>query len=385
MSKKKFDVFSIGKGLHVADKWWIYLIIPAIVILVALIAFMSYALTAGTVSQGMNIGLDFTGGSALTVTIGQDLSEEQYQAFSKAYVDAIKGQGFNVSEPQRTGSGDTYAIYIKYYNAALDDDLQELNLNITDDIVAVSETLADQYREELGDSFRITAEKNISIEARSAGAAAKLLKQAIIAIVITWALVLIYVIIRFELWSGIAAVIALALDIIHMIAFTIICHLPVNTTFVAALITIVAYSINNTIVVFDRVRDHVKGKGIAINSLNISQEVDSAVQDTFGRSVATTITTLITVVLLAIIGVQSISLEFCLPVIFGLLSGVFTSVCVAPSLYVAMRKSVFKRKEKQVGYVGAVAKEGNANKNAARKNSKKKQVRANVSHKYRRK
>ena len=167
----------------------------------------------------------------------------------------------------------------------------------------------------------------------------------------------------------------------------------------AALITIVAYSINNTIVVFDRVREHVKSKGTQITSRNIGFEVDTAVQETTGRSIATTITTMITVVLLCIIGVDSVR-EFCLPVIFGLLSGVFTSLCIAPSIYVAMRLAWFKRHEVKSGYVGAVAKseqavyetidgdEDAAPKAAAPKaknNNKKKQQNANLVYKYKRK
>ena len=320
----------------------------------------------------MNLGLDFTGGTALTVRVGQDLSDAQFDDLSKAFVDIIESKGFKASEPQRTGANEETAIYIKYFNAAEDDDkLGDLNNDIVNE-VAVKST-------EMGFDINNSSE-NISWQAISSGSAKRLVRQAIIAIVITWALVLLYVIIRFELWSGIAALIALMFDVIVMTSMTIIFHVPVNSTFVAALITIVAYSINNTIIVFDRVRDHVKNKGTTINSSNISYEVDVAVQETTGRSIATTITTMLTVIMLCILGVDSIR-EFCLPVIFGLLSGVFTSLFVAPSLYVAMRLAWFKRKEGKDGYVAAAA----TNTSKPPKAKKKKKVAANVSHKYKRK
>ena len=342
MSKKKISIFDLGNNLHVAGKWNYYILVPAVILLVAVIAFSIYAAVNHTASQGMNLGLDFTRGTSLTVSIGEQLTDEQCNQLSGAFVQIIEAKGFSAQNTQMTGSGTDTAIYIKYANPTLDDQLSELNTQIVNEVVVKSG--------ELG--YPITAEENVSWQSISAGSANKLLRQAIIAILITWVLVLIYVIIRFELWSGIAAVIALMIDVIVMVSMTVICHVPVNSTFVAALITIVAYSINNTIVVFDRVREHVRSKGTQINSRNIGFEVDTAVQETTGRSIATTITTMITVLLLCILGVDSVR-EFCLPVIFGLISGVFTSLFIAPSLYVAMRMAWFKRHETVSGYIGA--------------------------------
>ena len=377
MSKKKFDLLNIGSTLKVAGKWNIYLLVPAVIVLAAIIAFSIFSAVNGTAQQGMNLGLDFTGGTALTVKVGQDITDEQFDVASKAFVNIIESKGFSASEPQKTGTNEDTAIYIKYFNAAEDDDkLGDLNNEIVNE-VAVKAT-------ELGYDVNNSSE-NISWQAISAGSAQRLVRQAVIAIVITWALVLIYVIIRFELWSGIAALIALMFDVIVMTSMTIIFHVPVNSTFVAALITIVAYSINNTIIVFDRVRDHVKNKGTAITAENIGFEVDTAVQETTGRSIATTVTTMLTVVVLCIIGVDAVR-EFCLPVIFGLLSGVFTSLFIAPSLYVAMRLSWFNRKAKKAGYENVAAKSTKANKDTKPAPSKKKnKVSANVTHKYKRK
>ena len=380
MSKKKISFFDLGNNLHVAGKWNYYILVPAVILLVAVIAFSIYAAVNHTASQGMNLGLDFTGGTSITITIGEDLTDAQYDQLSEAFVGIIEAKGFSTQNTQKTGSGTDTAIYIKYSNPTLDDQLSTLNTEIVNEVVAKSG--------ELG--YSITAEENVSWQSISAGSANKLLRQAIIAILITWVLVLIYVIIRFELWSGIAAVIALMIDVIVMVSMTIICHVPVNSTFVAALITIVAYSINNTIVVFDRVREHVRSKGTQINSRNIGFEVDTAVQETTGRSIATTITTMITVLLLCIIGVDSVR-EFCLPVIFGLLSGVFTSLFIAPSLYVAMRMAWFKRHETVSGYIGATSSRTEAEVpvetavRPAKKGKKKPKKNENLVYKYKKK
>lgn len=375
MSKKKFNLMNIGSNLKVAGKWNIYLLVPAVIVLAAIIAFSIFAAVNHTAQQGMNLGLDFTGGTALTVKVGRDLTDQEFQDVSNAFVKIIEDKGFSVSEPQKTGVSEETAVYIKYFNAAEDDDkLGDLNNEIVNE-VAVKAT-------EMGYDVNNSSE-DISWQAISAGSAKRLVRQAIIAIVITWALVLLYVIIRFELWSGIAALIALMFDVIVMTSLTILFHVPVNSTFVAALITIVAYSINNTIIVFDRVRDHVKNKGTTITAENIGFEVDSAVQETTGRSIATTITTMLTVIVLCIIGVDAVR-EFCLPVIFGLLSGVFTSLFIAPSLYVAMRMSWFRRKAKSAGYENVAAVKTNASA-PAKPAKKKKKVAANVTHKYKRK
>ncbi|MBQ4443875.1 MAG: protein translocase subunit SecF [Clostridia bacterium] len=375
MSKKKFNLMNIGSNLKVAGKWNIYLLVPAVIVLAAIIAFSIFAAVNHTAQQGMNLGLDFTGGTALTVKVGRDLTDQEFQDVSKAFVKIIEDKGFSASEPQKTGVNEETAVYIKYFNAAEDDDkLGDLNNEIVNE-VAVKAT-------EMGYDVNNSSE-DISWQAISAGSAKRLVRQAIIAIVITWALVLLYVIIRFELWSGIAALIALMFDVIVMTSLTILFHVPVNSTFVAALITIVAYSINNTIIVFDRVRDHVKNKGTTITAENIGFEVDSAVQETTGRSIATTITTMLTVIVLCIIGVDAVR-EFCLPVIFGLLSGVFTSLFIAPSLYVAMRMSWFRRKAKNAGYENVAAVKTNASA-PAKPAKKKKKVAANVTHKYKRK
>lgn len=176
----------------------------------------------------------------------------------------------------------------------------------------------------------------------SASVSDEILKSAILAISISLVLMLIYIIIRFELLSGIAAVAALAHDVLIMFAFMIIFQIEINSTFIAALITILGYSINNTIIIFDRVRENMRiyahkrdERGKKVKPAYIANK---SVQETIWRSINTTLTTLIMIGMIAILGVTSVQV-FALPIIFGLLAGTFSSVCLAPTLWAMLAKT----------------------------------------------
>ena len=164
----------------------------------------------------------------------------------------------------------------------------------------------------------------------SASVSTELLTSAICAIIGALALMLLYIFIRFELASAVSAIVALFHDVLIMVCFMAIFHIEINSTFIAALITILGYSINNTIIIFDRVREVVKN-GMAKNS-SYSRIANFAVRDTMLRSLNTSLTTLITIAMVAIIGVPDIRI-FALPIIAGLLAGTYSSICIAPSVW----------------------------------------------------
>lgn len=170
----------------------------------------------------------------------------------------------------------------------------------------------------------------------------ELLTTAICAIILAIVLMLAYIAIRFELSSGLAAIVALFHDIVIMFCFMAIFHIEIGSTFIAALITILGYSINNTIIVFDRVREMTKLD--KDRKLTGTQIANGAVSNTLLRSINTTLTTLITIGMVAIIGVSDIRI-FALPIIAGLLAGTFSSICIAPSIWQMIRDR--KRKPKQ--------------------------------------
>ncbi len=168
------------------------------------------------------------------------------------------------------------------------------------------------------------------------------LKSALLAISVALVCMLVYIIIRFELLSGISAVIALAHDILMMFCFMGIFHIEINATFIAAMITILGYSINNTIIIFDRVRENRKlyaqKRGANGKLVKPPFIANKSVQETLTRSIFTTLTTLVTISLVAIIGVESVKI-FALPIIFGLIAGTYSSLFLAPTVWAMLATS----------------------------------------------
>lgn len=175
----------------------------------------------------------------------------------------------------------------------------------------------------------------------SSTVSSEILKSALLAVSVALLLMLVYIIIRFELLSGIAAVLALLHDILIMVCCMGIFHIEINSTFIAALITILGYSINNTIIIFDRVRENIKfyaNKRLNGKLVKPAYIANKSVQETIWRSINTTLTTLIMIAMVAIIGVTDIRI-FALPIIFGLLAGTYSSVFMAPTIWAMLAKS----------------------------------------------
>lgn len=147
-------------------------------------------------------------------------------------------------------------------------------------------------------------------------------------------LILIYITIRFEFRSGVAAVITLCHDICVMMAVFAIFQLPVNMNFIAAALTILGYSINATIVIFDRVRENAKG---VTNVRVFGEVVDRSIKQTLARSINTSITTLIPILLILILGVPSIQ-NFAIALIVGILSGTYSSIFISAPLWTNLKK-----------------------------------------------
>ncbi|MDE6618731.1 MAG: protein translocase subunit SecF [Clostridiales bacterium] len=185
----------------------------------------------------------------------------------------------------------------------------------------------------------------------------ELLFTAILAVSLALIFMLCYIGLRFQLSSGLACIIALFHDLIIMFAAMAIFHVEINSTFIAALITILGYSINNSIIIFDRVRENMRS--IYAKNMTPEQVANKSIKDTLLRSINTTITTLIMIAMVAIIGVSDIRI-FAIPIIIGLLAGTYSSICIAPSLWALFQRvgknranfnlpPVDKNKQKQKG------------------------------------
>ncbi|MCQ2437004.1 MAG: protein translocase subunit SecF [Clostridia bacterium] len=183
----------------------------------------------------------------------------------------------------------------------------------------------------------------ISIDHVSAIAGRDLISNAVKALLIAFACMLIYIAIRFDLFSGLAALFGLAHDVLVMCAFMVFFRglFQINSPFIAAILTIVGYSINNTIIIFDRIRENLRRPGMTQKSR--TEVVEVSVSETLARTINTTLTTLITLVCLYIFGVTSIR-EFAFPLIIGMLAGTYSSVMLSGQVWASWTSKVAARK-----------------------------------------
>lgn len=336
----------------------IWFIIPLIIIVIAAAVFTGYAVSYKDISKGMNIGTDFAGGSVVNLVLGEtELSDSsKYNAHLKTVTDILQDDAIaeqvvqyakdelgndidvsavkaTVSYSQKSDSGANMTLVVKYDNISKTyDSTNELTKYRNELIVS---RLNEIYSADNGYS-------NVKVTYSNIGATASetLIRTAIISLAISLAIILVYVIIRFELWSGLAAIIALIHDVAIMVALTIAFHIQVNSSFIAAMITIVAYSINNTIIIFDRVRENSKiEKKLNTNAIIDNFDIaDKSTKQSMTRTINTTVTTMFAIVIFAILGASTVR-EFALPVIFGLIAGFYSSVFISPALYALMKNA----------------------------------------------
>ncbi len=348
--KAKTDFRNPENTLHISKHKGIFFIVPVVIIIIACILGTIYQLVP-SIDGFFNAGIDFQGGTILTVTMnGAEMLGANTDKNKNIITKAIKDKHFEVSVTQTSGDN---AIIVRYKNIAhytdgtmknygSDENTEELNNINTSICNAIEEAFKAEYSGE-----------NVSIKATSsmisASASSDLIKKACLAVGIALIVILIYIIIRFDFFSGICAIIGLLHDLLIMIAFTVICRVEMNSEYVAALITIVSYSINNTIMVFDRVRAISKDNKKTDVALDPNEIVDNAVTQSFTRTLLATATTMIVIICLIIFSVTSVR-TFGLPILFGLCAGLFSSTCLAPNLWSLMKSADNKRKENKLKY-----------------------------------
>ena len=277
--------------------------------------------------QILNYSLDFMGGSSTSITFdegaeGFDGSGNASDEFKNEVTEAVK---------QSAGLSD----------AEISDVAGERTL-----IVRTTDLTEDQQKQvvaDLGTKYNV-AKENIEIETISASVSNEMKTDAVIAVVIAAICMLIYIWIRFKnLAFGASSVIALIHDVIVVLMVYAVgsAFISVGSTFIACMLTIVGYSINATIVVFDRVRENRKTAGSRAEVANV---VNESITQTLSRSINTSITTLIMVVVLAVLGVDSVR-QFAIPLIAGIVSGCYSSVCLAGTIWFFLNKMSKKSKK----------------------------------------
>lgn len=302
---------------------------------------------------GMNVGLDFGGGAKMEIDFGVALynHEDVKGDLIKKVEDTIKAEGFEIGSTRWSGDVETvFEVGIKYSlnGKKINANNSEAQAEFIDKIKNTEEgglkaKIVNAVKASYPDFEPVI--KNVTVV--SGSTSQQLLTNAIWATVVAVVVMLIYIGFRFTLASGLAAVIALLHDVLVMLALTTIFQIQVNTTFIAAVITIVGYSINATIVIFDRIREVSKLE--SMKGASDSEIANKSIVDTLGRSILTTITTLSAIVILAIVcavmGVSTME-EFALPIIFGLVAGTYSSVFLSAPIWVYLRKLGAKIKNK---------------------------------------
>lgn len=259
-----------------------------------------------------NMDVDFLGGVTMTYDLGQQADTAEVENIAKGVLEG------KLSSVTTSGSTGTQVVVKALYVP-----------NETRD--ALYDALAAEYPD-------ATVVSSSSV---SASVSADLRNSTMIAALVAVLCMLVYIGIRFDFRSGLAAVCALCHDLLVMLSAYIIFRIPFNANFIAAALTILGYSINATIVVFDRARENAKANPKA----DFADVMDQSIWQTMGRSINTTITTLLTITMVIIMGVTSIR-NFCWPLFVGVLAGCYSSVCISGNIWVRLRKHKKNKAEK---------------------------------------
>ena len=264
-----------------------------------------------TVTKGLNFGIDFQGGTKMVVDLGEGFNKPEVDEVVKAIVpDAVTNEA---AETQ-------YEIKAK--------DLDSAKVN--------------EVFKALQDKYNLEDEALLSQDEIGASVGKDLTRNSIIALAVACLAMLIYIAIRFKMDYGIAAIVALVHDLLITVSVFAIFNIPVNTPFIAAILTIVGYSINDTIVIFDRIRENSKN----MRRASAEEIADKSLTQTMSRSINTTLTTLITITAVNIF-VPTVR-EFSFPLIIGIAVGAYSSIFIAAPTWVALRKRESKKVQNKI-------------------------------------
>ena len=287
-------------------------IISAVVIVAG---WAAMAVNNGQMGKILNYGMDFTGGTSTNVTFNEDMSLEDISSKVVPVVSGVTG----------------------------DSDVQTQKVAGTNEVIIKTKTLSVDQRQALDDAlvenFGVESEK-ITAESISGAVSAEMKQDAMVAVIIATICMLGYIWLRFkDIKFAASAVLALVHDVLVVLTFYAIAKWSVGSTFIACMLTIVGYSINATIVIFDRIRENLKTK---TNKQSLAEVVNLSITQTFTRSINTSLTTFVMVFVLYLLGVSSIR-EFALPLMVGIVCGTYSSVCVTGALWYVMTMAKKKK------------------------------------------
>ena len=259
--------------------------------------------------KGFNMGIDFTGGSIMDLQFHKTVSVAEVRDVLKE-----RDLGNAIIQLESSDSAVTSAKGVLIRTGVISDEQRQ-------------QVMAD-LKSKLGD-FDIQRVENVG-----ATIGGELIQQAVLAIVISWVLMIAYITIRFEFRFALAAIIALIIDVTVTLSYFSLFHVEMDSSFVAALLTVVGYSVNGTIVIFDRIRENLK---IHRRSESMTEMVDNSIWQTMGRSIYTVGTSLFAVVSIFLWGGETIR-NFAFAMLVGFSSGAYTSTLLAGPLWMLLRK-----------------------------------------------
>lgn len=303
------------KTIDFVGKRKIFFTISIILILVGPAAMGIFQAKDG---KALNYSLEFMGGTSTTVPFNEEMSLNDLDNKVKPVVQEVTGDA-NIQMQKVVGSND---VKIK---------TRELSVEEREDL---NKKMADEFGV---DETKITAQ-NISSTISS-----EMRRDALVAVLIATVCMLIYIWFRFkDIRFASSAVLALVHDVLVVLAFYAVSRISVGNTFIACMLTIVGYSINATIVIFDRIRENLRTS----KKENLEEIVNKSITQTLTRSFYTSLTTFITIFALFVMGVSAIR-EFALPIMTGIVCGAYSSVCITAPLWYVMRTKIGAKDQKK--------------------------------------
>lgn len=312
-NEKIYGVAKERKPINFLSRKAVFFAIPLVLIVGG---FVVMGINKSSTGDALNYSMEFKGGTSTTVTFNEDMSIEELDAQVVPLLEDITGDGY----------------------------VQTQKVSGTTEVIIKTRTLTVEEREEMGavlsENFGV-GEDSIQSETISATISGEMKADAVIAVVIATICMLLYIWIRFkDIHFATSAVLALVHDVLVVLAFYAVSKTSIGNTFIACMLTIVGYSINATIVIFDRIRENLKEMP---KKTELSEIVNASITQTLSRSINTSFTTFIMVAVLYVLGVTSIR-EFALPLIVGIVCGAYSSVCITGALWYVM-KTKFKGKK----------------------------------------
>lgn len=341
---KKTSKFSLDEKIENSKfnfcknlKW--FLIAPIVICLVGVVLLCTL---------GFNLGIDFTGGSNMTIyldtdgtyTVDDSVVSTDQRVLEQKINNVLREYGLDINTYQDTtmnisgmGIEDGKAVIIKYQN---NNKLETAKIEEINDKIRLDLLKAFKYVDEDATLETIGSIEESALIANggitTASASSELMMKSFIALLVAILLILIYVAFRFEFTSGLAAILALFHDLLVTTSIMLICRIEINVSFIAALVTILGYSVNNTIIIFDRMRSDLKTVKQSNAKISNQEVANGAVRASLMRTILTTLTTFIMIFMVTVIGVPDIR-EFAFPIMIGILAGFYSATCLTPGLW----------------------------------------------------